>query len=303
MIYTIAERLARLPNDASAPQQNYIEILTGSQFSQRLPKAADLPATLPAFEKAHFCKAEVELECLYGTFCIPEKQSPERKIRFAYILWKDHVLFVENGDYVYQCIEKIRQTKVLAAPTVGSFFYAFLEMVIQNDLPYLEQLEVCISKMENDVLFGSAENFNQRMILSRKRVSSFFHYYTQLTDVGAVLQENEAELFSSAEIKKFRLFTDRVNRLLTETQILREYSMQVHEAYQAQIDIRQNRIMKILTIVTTIFLPLSLIASWYGMNFSHMPELGWRWGYPLVIAVSCICVCVCLWFFKKKKFW
>ena len=63
--------------------------------------------------------------------------------------------------------------------------------------------------------------------------------------------------------------------------------------------------MKILTIVTTIFLPLTLIAGWYGMNFINMPELAWKYGYayPVTIAASIIIVAASLYYFKKKKFW
>ena len=95
----------------------------------------------------------------------------------------------------------------------------------------------------------------------------------------------------------------RLGRLRNEAQLLREYCLQVRELFQAEIDILQNRIMKILTIVTTIFLPLSLLAGWYGMNFTGMPELTWKYGYPAVIAVSILVVAVCLWIMKKKKFW
>ena len=59
--------------------------------------------------------------------------------------------------------------------------------------------------------------------------------------------------------------------------------------------------MTLLTIVTTIFMPLTLIAGWYGMNFIYMPELSSRWGYPIVIGVSVLIVIVSLVFFKKKK--
>lgn len=83
----------------------------------------------------------------------------------------------------------------------------------------------------------------------------------------------------------------------------REYGLQIRELFQAEIDIRQNRIMKILTIVTTIFLPLTLVAGWYGMNFSNMPELSWKYGYPAVIVISLVIVMICLWTMKKKKFW
>lgn len=95
----------------------------------------------------------------------------------------------------------------------------------------------------------------------------------------------------------------RIARLKNEAQILREYGLQIRELFQAEIDIRQNRIMKILTIVTTIFLPLTLVAGWYGMNFSNMPELSWKYGYPAVIVISLVIVMICLWTMKKKKFW
>ena len=93
----------------------------------------------------------------------------------------------------------------------------------------------------------------------------------------------------------------RIARLKNEAQILREYGLQIRELFQAEIDIRQNRIMKILTIVTTIFLPLTLVAGWYGMNFSNMPELSWKYGYPAVIVISLVIVMICLWIMKKKK--
>ena len=97
--------------------------------------------------------------------------------------------------------------------------------------------------------------------------------------------------------------TDDVIRLREESQLLREYCTQIQSLFQSEIDIRQNRIMQILTIVTTIFLPLTLLAGWYGMNFSGMPELHWKYGYPAIILVSVAVVVLSLWVCKKKKFW
>ena len=157
--------------------------------------------------------------------------------------------------------------------------------------------------MEDAALFGTLENFNSHMIAFRKEVLTLFHYYSQLFDIGVVLQEDENGLFRKEERQLFRLFAERINRLREETQLLREYSTQVQEVYQAQIDIRQNKIMKILTVVTTVFLPLSLIAGWYGMNFTSMPEFGWKYGYAFVILLSAAVVLLCIWIFWKKKFW
>ena len=65
---------------------------------------------------------------------------------------------------------------------------------------------------------------------------------------------------------------------------LRDYVTQVREAYQAQIDINLNKVMKIFTVITSIFLPLTLIVGWYGMNLK-MPEYSWVYGYPFVIGL------------------
>lgn len=76
---------------------------------------------------------------------------------------------------------------------------------------------------------------------------------------------------------------------------------QLREAYQSQLSIQQNELMKLFTVVTVIFLPLSLLAGWYGMNFVGMPELRWRYGYPAVIVLSVLIVAWLLWYFRKNK--
>ena len=86
-------------------------------------------------------------------------------------------------------------------------------------------------------------------------------------------------------------------------EIMREYAMEIWEIYQSQISIRQNDIMKILTIVTTIFLPLSLLAGWYGMNFEYMPELHWRYGYVGVLAAAVLIVIFSMILFRRKRYW
>ena len=101
----------------------------------------------------------------------------------------------------------------------------------------------------------------------------------------------------------WRKLSRRLGRLRDDAQLLREYCLQVRELFQTEVDVRQNRIMKTLTVVTTLFLPLSLVAGWYGMNFAGMPELGWKYGYPAVIVVSVLIVILSLWIMKKKKFW
>ena len=94
----------------------------------------------------------------------------------------------------------------------------------------------------------------------------------------------------------------RVEQLQNHVHLIRENVLQIRELYQSIQDARQNKIMAVITIVTTIFLPLTLITGWYGMNFVYMPELQWRYGYFAVIMISLIIVIAEIIYFKKKKF-
>ncbi|MEG1291768.1 MAG: CorA family divalent cation transporter, partial [Lachnospiraceae bacterium] len=86
-----------------------------------------------------------------------------------------------------------------------------------------------------------------------------------------------------------------------QIQFLYEELLHIREALDAAIAYDQNRIMKVFTAVTTIFMPLTLIVGWYGMNFTTMAELTWKYGYFFVIVLSIIVILICLMFFKKKK--
>ena len=126
-------------------------------------------------------------------------------------------------------------------------------------------------------------------------------HYEQLLDMAQVFEDNENRFFTDENIRFFRLFSGRMERRLAMVASLRDYTVQVRDLYQTRLDVKQNRIMTILTIVTTVFMPLTLIVGWYGMNFRYMPELDSPYAYPIVIIVSLAIVILSLVFFHKKK--
>ena len=167
---------------------------------------------------------------------------------------------------------------------------------------HLQELEQALAHLEDQVLAGIMNDFSHRMSALRKETAGWFHYYTQLEDMVCEFEENENEYFEENGLNLFHLAENRIERLKNQAQMLREYGVQIQELFQAEIDIRQNRIMKILTIVTTLFLPLTLVTGWYGMNFAYMPELTWRYSYPVVILVALMIAIGEFIYFKKKKF-
>lgn len=240
-----------------------------------------------------FCKMERYASCLFGTFHIPVKKKERRHRNFAVYILEDRLIFIDDDGFVEEIAEKLTKLTRKKTYTIENYFNDVIMSLLTEDVLYLASLEREIADMEEMVLQGDTRYFNHQMLGIKKEISRLYCYYSQMTDVGEVLCE---------EKKGCRMFAGRVRRLQQEALTLREYAMQVQDVYQSEIGIRQNDIMKVLTIVTTIFLPLTLIAGWYGMNFYNMPELVWKYGYPAVSAISLLIVVVSLWFFKKKKF-
>ena len=178
---------------------------------------------------------------------------------------------------------------------------ALLLYLIRDDLLYIQQLETRLTDLEQAVLDNDTGRFLHRMSVIRKELNRTNRYYAQLCDFASTLLEDAEEQLSGHSKKRLNHFLRKVENLRGETRMLHEYATQISSEYQAQVDIDQNRVMKVLTIVTAIFLPLSLIAGWYGMNFLNMPLLGWRYGYITVAAVSALVVALLIWYFKRKK--
>ena len=254
-------------------------------------------------ENIHFCKLERYADYLFGTFHIPMKKKYGKNIEFIFYIVEGKIIFIDNSGLVKNSMKNILLEKLRREYTVKRFFYDFLISLIENDLIHLEDIERDIAKIEEGILKGKVEKFNSKMMPIKKEISRLHRYYSQLSDIGESLIDNESDFFKEDQRTRFQLFKERAERLQEETKILREYAMQVQEVYQSEIGIQQNDIMKVLTIVTTVFLPLTLIVGWYGMNFIDMPELQWSYGYECVIAISVLIVILSLWFFKKKKFW
>ena len=99
----------------------------------------------------------------------------------------------------------------------------------------------------------------------------------------------------------FRDVHDHVVQIVDTIETLREMVSASLDIYLSSVSYRLNAVMRVLTVITTIFMPLSFIASIYGMNFEHMPELQSRWGYPLVLAVMTAVGVGMLLLFKKKR--
>lgn len=303
--YRLSPVPAPLEDAAPLSESDVLVLLTPEELDRRpaLPGLEQALPHMPSPRDIRSCRAESRRSCLCGAIVTPRRTRDQAPIAFSFLLAHHRVVLCGEGGTARTMVQRLMRENHQRESSTGSFFYEFLELLIARDLHHLQELEDRLGGLEEQVLAGEMEGFNGAMTALRKEVSGWLRYYAQLDDVVCEFQENENGYFTENELRLFRLAEKRIDRLQSEAQSLREYGLQVRELFQGEIGIRQNQIMKILTIVTTIFLPLSLIAGWYGMNFVNMPELHWKYGYPAVVCFSALVVLICLWIMKKKKFW
>ena len=280
----------------------FVAVLTSAEWlanRDRFDMGIEMDIDLSSVQST---KAEVNYDSLTGTFSIPDRENISGpNVNFAFALDEKGIVFIDDSGFVSETISNIISSKRWAVPSLERFIYDFLEQIVRRDQIVLERVDKELDTIESDILGGDEKDPSQTVSRIRSDLRDMRIHYEQLIDLSQELEENENDFFNEDNTRYFHLFTQRVTRLHDITSSLREYSIQIRDLYQSQLDIKQNRTMALLTVITSIFMPLTLIAGWYGMNFKYMPELEYKASYPIIIVLSVAIVIVCLIFFKKKK--
>jgi len=283
--------------------KQYVAVLTPEEWiSQRDMFEMGIDLEIDAIE-VHNTKAEVNYDSLTGTFSIPSRRDiTGDDYKFAFALDEKGIVFIDSSGRAQKIVNRVKNTKKWRMPSLERFMYDFLEQIIHSDQSLLEKYEKELVALEDRIVNGDdEEEILNRVNDIRGDVRELRTHYEQLIDFGQELEENENNFFREDNERYFRLFINKASRLMDKASSLRDYTVQIRDLQKTQLDVKQNRIMTILTVVTTIFMPLTLIVGWYGMNFRYMPELQWKLGYPVVIAVSLVIGIGGLIYFKKKR--
>ena len=303
MYYYIKNKLEKTNKpDFKGKSGKFVAVLTSAEWlecREQFDMGIEMDIDLSVI---HSTKAEVNYDSLTGTFSVPDRENISApNTNFAFALHEKGIVFIDDSGFVNDTISCIINTKRWAVPSLERFIYDFLEHIVVQDQIVLERVDKELDTLESNILEGDESDPSLRISRIRSDLRDMRIHYEQLLDLGQELEENENAFFNEENTRYFHLFTQRVSRLHDITASLRDYSIQIRDLYQSQLDVKQNRIMALLTVITSIFMPLTLIAGWYGMNFRYMPELEYKAAYPIVIIVSAIIVIVSLVFFKKKK--
>ncbi len=179
--------------------------------------------------------------------------------------------------------------------------YSLMDAIVDNYFTVLEKIGESIEDIEDEKLknptpeiLQTIHNLKRELIFLRKSV-------WPLREVIGRLERWESPLIAKSIDIYLRDVYDHTIQVIDALETFRDMLSGMLDIYLTSVSNRMNEVMKVLTIIATIFIPLTLVTGIYGMNFKYMPELNSPWGYPMVYAVMLAISLVMLVYFRRKK--
>lgn len=280
-----------------------VEVLTKEEFKELGESVDDhVRESIADLIMAESCYVDVHPNCAIGSMAVPDKVDlmGDRDL-FSFYYEADRLIFVDDSNVALEAMERVARTSMRPDMSTAVCLYLFLRELIINDTKWLGELEDKMEDAEESMVNSDEELPTDDLAMYRRVTIRMSTYYQQLAAVALILSSNEYGLMADDEARNFEYIIRSADRLESRAETIREYSLTLRELHQTQIDVRQNNTMQLLTLVTVIIAPLTLIAGWFGMNFSNMPGATDPWGFPVVCVVGVVITLALVWWFHKKK--
>lgn len=289
-----------------------VRLLTVEEFKRDFRQLAGYRVLMEMMQSSRHCNASGFGTCVAGVLVVPgqaaaldRKMLPAALLRCGFYMGEEQLLLVsDDQQQLTDIFNEIVPAADLESYEMGMIFFAFLEHLIKDDMELLEGYEKRLAALEDRMtadVQDIPEDFDGVISRQRRDLRRLMSYYKLLKEAAHTIDEAlyRAEKTGSREL--FMYLGSRLDRLYSDAEGIAAYAMQIRDIYTSKVSMRQNQVMQTLTIVTAIFMPLTLLAGWYGMNFTSMPELEHRYGYLAVTVLAAAVVIAEIVFFKRKK--
>lgn len=220
------------------------------------------------------------------------------------IFGKNYVLsFQESESTVFHNVrERLRGGKGhIRAMNADYLAYALMDAVVDNYFLAVERMENHIEDIDEQILAAPHPDALTDMHHLRRDIVRLRKAIWPLREEIGMLNKTESDLIHHETKVFLRDLYDHTIQIIDMVETLRDILGNIRDTYLSSVSNRMNEIMKVLTIIATIFIPLTFIVGVYGMNFEYMPELRWRWGYFLILGIMIFIVFGMVGYFKKNK--
>ena len=233
-----------------------------------------------------------------------EAQESVDDEQFSFVFGPRYVLSFQerHGDIFDNVRERLlRKSGRIRHRGTDYLVYALIDSVVDNYFHILEKIGDRLTTLEQDLIndptpdcLNRIYHFKNQLLLLRKSI-------WPLREVIAEMQKEESGLIDASTQVFLRDPYDHSIQVIDTVEIFRDSVSGLLDLYMSSVSNRMNEVMKVLTIMASVFIPLTFIAGIYGMNFQNMPELSWKLGYPMILAVMAVCGLGMLLYFKRKR--
>lgn len=224
--------------------------------------------------------------------------------QISLVLGKSHVLEFRQGqgDPFRSVMDRIKAGRVRIRKKGADYLtYALIDVVVDSYFGLIDAISDELEGLEEDVLSRPGRTTLTKLHLLKRVATKLRHQVWPLREAVAPLARGDSELAGEDTAPYWRDLYDHLVQILDMVESLRENLSSLVDIYLNTTSHRMNEIMKVLTIIATIFIPLTFLAGVYGMNFKHMPELELKWAYPTLIGVMVVVALVMLVYFWRRK--
>ena len=207
-----------------------------------------------------------------------------------------------RGD-VFQLIrERLRTGRgTIRKKGVDYLAYSLLDALVDGYFVILEKLGERIDNLEEELIASPRREIMEQLYQLKRELLFLHKAVWPLREVIASLERRESQIIHETTAPYLRDVYDHVVQVIDSVEIYRDMLSTMLDLYLTSVSFRLNEVMKVLTIIATIFMPLTFIAGVYGMNFKHQPELEWHYGYFYSLGLMTAVAVGMLVFFRRKK--
>ena len=233
-----------------------------------------------------------------------ESKGEVVKDQVSLILAKNTLISLQEKetDIFIPIIQRIKNGKGRVRTRGADYLaYTLLDAIIDHYFVLIEKVGEDITSLEEELMQNPASQTVKRIHHLRREMIFLRKSVWPLREVISSLERGESALIQDTTLFYLRDIYDHTIQVMDTIETFRDMLSGMLDIYLSSVSNRLNAVMKVLTIIATIFMPLTFIAGIYGMNFKYMPELEWRWGYPLILLTMLAIAVFMLASFKRRK--